>query len=131
MGTECLQKQEPAILLSHTGRHNEVNSKFRFASSANHQKDQEGNIFWLFSKSTNQQGRSSASHQKRINKAKVSSSENDQKQINDVKVLVGSSANNEKERNSPIQLVFIEDEKEFSAFHMFSFQYTFSAQLKD
>ena len=86
---------------------------------------------WLFSKSTNQQGRSSASHQKRINKAKVSSSENDQKQINDVKVLVGSSANHEKERNSPIQLVFIEDEKEFSAFHMFSFQYTFSAQLKD
>ena len=86
---------------------------------------------WLFSKSTNQQGRSSASHQKRINKAKVSSSENDQKQINDVKVLVGSSANNEKERNSPIQLVFIEDEKEFSAFHMFSFQYTFSAHLKD
>ena len=40
LGTECLQKQEPAILLSHTGRLNEVNSKFRFASSANHQKGQ-------------------------------------------------------------------------------------------
>ena len=73
LGTECLQKQEPAILLSHTGRLNEVNSKFRFASSANHQKDQEGQHFVclaifqinqpkrsLFSKSskTNQQGQS-------------------------------------------------------------------------
>ena len=73
LGIECLQKQEPAILLSHTGRLNEVNSKFRVASSANHQKDQEGQHFVclaifqinqptrsLFSKSskTNQQGQS-------------------------------------------------------------------------